>query len=304
MKNYYMTVFHNLNMPLDFDNNIEVMAAQVRGTTANPAQIQPFELKYLPTNIEVEMEYVPETMIERTHTDNRTEISVTVKGIEFLGPNLETLPYGANPRFPVLCNTFDRIFRTITSEPEDFVVENTGVDIFCSSYELLPNDRIKIVFMGEKLGIVNGGLTTSVLAYTAAIQQDLDLVRVSCRIWCLEDYEEEDFVEAADARNTHRELNLADRLNQLGAFAHIKSSMNNDWRPRWAFNVGDTEAEDDAEDALDICWLLYGFTISENEGHPTQNNPCAGGINDSIIKAGRLTSKNRGIDSMKGTVGL
>ena len=142
------------------------------------------------------------------------------------------------------------------------------------------------------------------LAYVAGIQQNIDQIRVSCRIWCLDDYEEEDYVEAADARNTHRELNLADRLNQLGAFEHIKTSLNEDWRGRWAFNVGDTDADDDAEDALDICWLLYGFTLSQNEGHPTKNNPCPGGVNDSIIKAGRLTDKNRGINVMKKTVGL
>ena len=291
-------------MPLSFNNGVNVLTAEVRGTTGLRDQIQAFELSYLPTNVEVEMEYIPETMIERTHSPTRSEVSITVAGPEFLGQDQETLPYGANPRFPVLCNTFDRIFSTITQEPENFVVENTGVDIFCSEYELLPNNKIKMCFNGDKLGIVNGGLTTSVIAYVSALQQNIDDIRISCRVWCLEDYDEEDFVEAADARNTHRELNLADRLNQLGAFEHIKSYMQDDWRPRWAFNVGDVDADDDAEDALDMCWLLYGFTLSQGEGHPTQNNPPAGGINNSIVKAGRLNSKNKGISSMKETVGL
>ena len=35
-----------------------------------------------------------------------------------------------------------------------------------------------------------------------------------------------------------------------------------------------------------------------------KNNPCPGGVNDSIIKAGRLTDKNRGINVMKKDGGI
>jgi len=249
--------------------------------------------------------FIAETGIEREHTADSSEYSITVRGSEIVTADFQTLPYGANPRNPVLCPEFDKIFTTITNDVDEFVLLNSGIDVFCETAELNDDDStVSLVFSNERHGIANGGLTTSVIRYSAEMGVDLEDLRVSVRIWA-GDLELEILSRAADARNTHRELELADRLNQLGAFEHIKESLNEDWREHFSFHTGDVEAQAHTSQNIgELCHLLYGFTTSPGEGHPTKNPNPPMGVPPSIKKKGRLTSPKDGISGMKDTVGI
>ena len=285
---------------------VEELVANVRGKTKYPDEVGDFELEYLPFEGTIaRMRYINGSQILRKHDDAITEVSFTVLGSDLVSNDGVTLPYGANPRFPVLCNTFDNIFHTATEIPNMFVLRNTGLDIFCESAEINEKDGFVVMtFSNGRHGIANGGLTTSVISY--CVQHDIDIsdVKVSIRVWAGDQYQMDELVEAADARNAHRELELADRLNQLGAFEHMKTCLSDESREAWSFHVGDVDADEDAENAVEISHILYGFTLSQGEGHPTRNTNVPGGVHNSIKKKGRLTQPKTGIESMKQTVGI
>ena len=293
-------------MPMEYETEGEVLVAVVRGNTKLPDMIEEFPLNYLDIDDSIAaMSFVDGTAISRKHNDEITEVSFTVYANELVSHEGVTLPYGANPRHPVLCNTFDNIFTTISESPDKFILRNTGMDIFCSEAEIdEKNGVVRMRFSNGRHGIANGGLTTSVISYCVQAGIEIDDVKLSVRVWAGENYDMNELVDAADARNAHRELQLADRLNQLGAFEHLKSSMNQDWRERWAFNTGDVIAGEDAENVGNLCHILYGFTLSQGEGHPTRNAHVPGGVHNSIKKKGRLTQPKTGIESMKQTVGI
>ena len=281
-----------------------ILETTVRGRTSLVDLVEEHELHYLGVNETVAtLTFVENSLIGRIHTGDLTEYSLTLIASELVSEAGVTLPYGANPRFPLLCPTFDKIFSTIDEVPEKFILRNTGIDIFCNSVNI-NNNQISINFSNDKHGIANGGLTNGVIAYCNKEGFELDEVRVSIRIWAGENFDIEELVEAADARNAHRELQLADRLNQLSAFDFMKSCLQEDWRARWSFNTGDIDADEDAENVGELCHLLFGFTLTQGEAHPTRNHPVAGGVPSSIKKAGRLTSPKSGINSMKKTVGI
>jgi len=282
----------------------EVLETTVRGRTSLGDSIEEHELFYLGVDdTSARITFIENTGIERTHSDDLSEFSLTVMASELISEAGATLPYGANPRFPLLCPTFDKIFTTIDDEPEKFILRNTGIDVFCNSANIEGNE-IVLNFSNDKHGIANGGLTTGVISYCQREGFDLSEVRVSIRIWAGEDFEIEELVSAADARNAHRELQLADRLNQLNAFDYMKSCLKDDWRGRWSFNTGDIDADEDAENVGELCHLLFGFTLASGEAHPTRNHPVEGGVPSSIKKAGRLTAPKTGLNGMKQTVGL
>jgi hypothetical protein len=290
-------------MPMTFQGL--TTAATVRGTTKFPNEVREFDYQFLGVeNTSAKLKFISDTIIIREHNDEITEISFSILASELVSEDGHTLPYGANPRFPVLCNTFDNIFKTVFEEQDKFILRNTGLDIFCSTAAVNPDGTVELQFSNGRHGIANGGLTTSVISYCVQEGMDLDGVKISVRIWAGENFDMNELVSAADARNAHRELRLADRLNQLGAFDHIRNSMAQDWRERWEFTTGDIDAEADSENIGDLCHMLYGFTLSPGEGHPVRNPNVAGGVHNSIKKKGRLTSPKTGIDSMKQTVGI
>ena len=255
--------------------------------------------------VKVRMKAVPETIIRREHSPNIYEFSLTVHAPELFTGDYKALSYGANPRLPILCPTFDSIFDTATTSKENFILRNSGIDIFCKQATYDPGrDLLDIEFDSESHGIANGGLTTSVLRYI--VEKDLaddKMIPVSVRIWAVS-ADEEMIDEATTARNSHRELELADRLNRLGAFDHIKRQLPQEIRGKYAFHVGDVDADEGAKNAVTICRLLYGFTLSDGEAHPTENHQPPGGAQHSYKAYGRLTSPKHGLNQMKKTVGL
>ena len=278
----------------------------VNGKTTIPEKVTTHHFQCLPNKgVKVRLEAVAGTVIRREHSPNIHELSLTVHAPELFTDDYKTLSYGANPRLPVLCKTFDSIFETASTSKEDFILRNSGIDIFCKlvTYDSERN-RIDIEFDSDSHGIANGGLTTSVLRYIVEKGlADDEMIPVSVRIWAV-NADEGLIDEATTARNSHRELELADRLNRLGAFDHIKQQLPQEIRAKYAFHVGDVEADEGAKNAVTICRLLYGFTLSPNEAHPTRNHLPPGGAQHSFKPAGRMTRKGTGINLMKKTVGL
>ncbi len=125
------------------------------------------------------------------------------------------------------------------------------------------------------------------------------------RIWASAAFTKELLEDAAQARNEHRELDLADRLNSLGAFAHIIESLDDEYRNYFSFYTGDSEADfNSSRDVQQLCLLLNGFTHKDGEAHPILNPNPGGGVVTTIKKKGRITSPKDGMNSMKRTVGI
>ena len=286
---------------------VDLIELAVNGKTGLPAVIEPHTLQCLPFDSSTAtITFIAGTSIERNHSATMSEYSVTVSGPELVSATYTTLPYGANPRNPVLCSTFDKIYSTLSNEPRGFILKNTGVDVFCSKAEINEeNNQIVLTFENERHGIANGGLTSSVIRYCASTGVDLSESNVSVRIWASEDFTQDVLDEAANARNEHRELDLADRLNSLGAFENIINHLNDEFRQNYSFYTGDSDADfNESRDVQQLCHLLYGFTNQTGEAHPILNSNPAGGVYPTIKKKGRITSPKSGINSLKRTVGI
>ena len=284
-----------------------IIELPVRGKSSLQDEIEQHTLTCLDhSNSTATITCVAGSGIKREHSATMTEISATVIGSELVSGAHVSLPYGANPRNPILCNAFDKIYSTISEEPTLFVLRNTGIDVFCSKAELdVGTNQIELTFENDRHGIANGGLTTGVIRYCSENGIDLEQVRVSLRVWASDDFDLEILVDAADARNLHRPLALADRLNSLGAFGRIKEKMSEDFRSLYSFYTGDENADFGvSRDAQQLCHLLYGFTHLEGEAHPIYNNDPAAGVVQTIKKEGRIKAPKKGIITMKGTVNL
>jgi hypothetical protein len=280
---------------------------KVTGSSRHKVEVIPHEFTALPnTDCTLKIPCVPNTTVSRIHGTNLTEISCTVSGEDFFTEQFETVSYGANPRLPVLCSTFDDIFSTAKkgSGQEDlFVLHNTGIDIFCDEAEFhKESDAVVIKFNHETHGIANGGLTTGVIRYMIArgyCEPDLQL---SVRIWAIKT--NSTLIESAStARNSHRELDILDRMNQHGAFDHLIKQLG-DKSSSFRFKVGDQNADEDARPGDIICGILYMFTTASTEAHPVWKPSPPGGALQTFKSDGRNRNPRKGLNELKKSVNL
>ena len=279
----------------------------VWGNTRLPENIETHVLQCLDhSSSTATLTCIGDSIIQRSHGNGLIEVSATISANELFGDGNITLPYGANPRNPVLCAPFDKIFTTVTSNPNAFILKNTGIDVFCSEAIYNQADsKVVLKFTDRKHGIANGGLTTSVLRYCSSKGYDISGIRVSLRIWASADFTPDVLVDAADSRNLHRKLSIADRLNSLGAFEHLKECLSDENRASFSFNTGDENATPyESEDVLALCWILYGFTQQQGEAHPITNPNPQIWNNHTVKRAGRVDAKKTGLNSMKLAVNL
>ena len=294
-------------MAFTYTTQSQLHELPVWGNTRLPENIETHVLQCLDHSSSIAtLTCIDDSVIKRDHGNGLTEVSATICANELFGENDVTLPYGANPRNPVLCAPFDKIFTTVTSNPSEFILKNTGIDIFCSEAVYTEADsKLRLKFTDRKHGIANGGLTTSVLRYCSSQGFDISNVRVSLRIWASAAFTPDMLVDAADSRNLHRKLELADRLNSLGAFEHLKGCLSEENRALFSFNTGDENATPyESEDVLSLCWILHGFTQQQGEAHPITNSNPPVWNNNTVKRAGRVDSKKTGINSMKLAVNL
>ena len=281
---------------------------KVTGSSRHKVEVIPHEFTALPnTNCTLKIPCVPDTTVSREHASNLTEISCTVSGEDFFTEQFETVSYGANPRLPVLCNTFDDIFSTAKkgSGQEDlFVLHNTGIDIFCEKALFHKEDNaVVITFNDETHGIANGGLTTGVIRFMIAKGWCEPNLKLSVRIWAIDDTNSNLIESASTARNSHRELDILDRMNQHGAFDHVIKQLG-DKSSSFRFKVGDQNADEDARPGDIICGILYMFTTASTEAHPVWKASPAGGALQTFKNDGRNKNPRKGLNELKKSVNL
>ena len=299
----------SVNMPLEV---IRVDAddyrpIKVSGKSRHSVKVIPHEFKSLPnSDCVVRIPCIPGSTISRDHSDDLREISCTIRATDFFTEEYATLSYGANPRLPVLCNTFDDIFETAEkgSPHEDlFVLHNTGIDVFCEEAEFDPdNNKVTLRFDHETQGIANGGLTTGVLRWMIEKGYCEEEVKLSVRIWAIST--DAGLIESAStARNSHRELDLLDRMNQLGAFEHLIAELG-DYSSMFRFKVGDQDAVENARNGAEICQILYMFSTDSTEAHPVWKHNPPGGALQTFKKDGRNKNPNKGLNELKKSVNI
>jgi hypothetical protein len=303
-------VCYALNMVLEISVGNEITISVV-GSSTHP-NINAYECEILSneTRSEVSFPCVEGTLSSRKHpspdpTNPLFEYNATVFARDLFSEKHIGLPYGSNPRLPVLCPTFTDIYGTVTSltdnEYLNFLAFNTGMDIFAESISQDGN-TITCEFTGQKHGIANGGLTYSVLQY--ALSQNLlpEDLRVSIRIWSRAEQSLAEQTKVADKRNSHRPLIDIDKLNVLGAFDLMKSELDEAFVERISWHTGDQKVDHEGFiKAIDYCRLLYTFKLKSstgNERHPTMNpleSDSLSSVYESIEKSGVITSPDKGL---------
>ena len=288
----------------DVDNYRQI---KVSGKSRLPVKIHYHEFKSLPNaDCVVRISCIEGSTISRDHSDKLREISCTIRAADFFTEEFATLSYGANPRLPVLCNTFDDIFETAekgSPHEELFVLHNTGIDVFCEMAEFDSEDnKVTLKFDHETQGIANGGLTTGVLRWMIEKGWCKEDVKLSIRIWAIST--DIGLIESAStARNSHRELDLLDRMNQLGAFEHLITQLG-DYSGLFRFKVGDQNAVGNARNGAEICQILYMFNTESAEAHPVWKHNPPGGALQTFKKDGRNKSPNKGLNELKKSVNI
>jgi len=297
----------------------EMKLISVLGGSSHP-NINAFEAEILSNESEsrVIVKGIDGTISHRTHPSPDTpnpmiEINLTMLGCELFTVENQGLPYGSNPRLPVLCPTFTDIYNTVTAEDRaylNFIAFNTGVDIFASKVEVEGND-VNITFDGPRDGIANGGLTYSVLQYAASQNLLPEDLRVSVRIWSRQEQSPNEQTTVADKRNSHRPLEDIDKLNQMGAFEKMKEVLDEAFVERIVWHTGDQQVDQDGNiPVILFCRALYAFKIkaggTSNERHPTMNPKSAGGIEsvyEKIEVKGAITNPKFGSGLMAEAIG-
>ena len=298
----------DMAMEISVGNEITI---NVVGSSSHP-NINAYNCEILSneTSSKVSFQFVEGTLSSREHPSPDTanplfEYNATVFARELFSEQLIGLPYGSNPRLPVLCPTFTDIYGTVISSTNNeylnFLAFNTGMDIFAESISQDEN-TITCEFTGQKHGIANGGLTYSVLQY--ALSQNLlpEDLRVSIRIWSRANQSVAEQTKVADKRNSHRPLVDIDKLNVLGAFELMKLVLDEAFVVRIAWHTGDQKVDQEGFiKAMDYCRLLYTFKLKSstgNERHPTMNpldSDSLSSVYESIEKSGVITSPDKGL---------